>query len=208
MIVGNESSGGDAGVLIVTPNNENAYFGFGDSGGVPCSLNYNHNSNFLRTYVNGSEAMRIDSSGHAIIPAGVTLGTSAGTYNASNTLDDYEEGTWTPTAVDGIAGLTKIKATYTKIGRSVTVYAEVNAFTSKDGNQLRIGGLPFNPSLDGQYMQGTTESDGGSVGIARTDSTNARIRFYRSDGSSSASRTNFIGTNLGNGLRFSLTYFT
>ena len=73
---------------------------------------------------------------------------------------------------------------------------------------MRIGGLPFNPSLDGQYMQGTADSDSGSVGIARTDSTNGRIRFYRSDGTSSASRTTFIGTNLGSGLRFSLTYFT
>jgi len=63
LIVGNESSGGDAGVLVVTPNNENAYYGFGDDGGVPGYLNYNHISNFLRTYVNGSEAMRIDSSG-------------------------------------------------------------------------------------------------------------------------------------------------
>ena len=43
-----------------------------------------------------TEAMRIDSSGHAIIPAGVTLGTAVGTYNAANTLDDYEEGTFTP----------------------------------------------------------------------------------------------------------------
>jgi hypothetical protein len=67
LIVGNESSGGDAGVLVVTPNNENAYFGFGDDGGVPGSINYNHGSNFLRTYVNGSEAMRIDSSGRAMI---------------------------------------------------------------------------------------------------------------------------------------------
>ncbi len=95
LIVGNESSGGDAGVLLVSPNNENAYYGFGDSGGVPCSLNYNHGSNFLRTYVNGSEAMRIDSSGnffvattteasddvgHALLASGAAYHTADGTY--------------------------------------------------------------------------------------------------------------------------------
>ena len=51
----------------------------------------------VRNTGNLSEKMRIDSSGHAIIPAGVTLGTATGVYAAANTLDDYEEGAWTPT---------------------------------------------------------------------------------------------------------------
>jgi hypothetical protein len=37
----------------------------------------------------GTERLRIDASGHAIIPEGVTLGTAAGVYSAANTLDDY-----------------------------------------------------------------------------------------------------------------------
>ena len=61
------------------------------------AFNENAGSNYTQFLTNNAERMRIDSSGHAIIPAGVTLGTSAGTYAAANTLDDYEEGTWTPT---------------------------------------------------------------------------------------------------------------
>ena len=45
-----------------------------------------------------SEVMRLDSSGHLIVPNGVTLGTAVGTYDSANTLDDYEQGSWTPTA--------------------------------------------------------------------------------------------------------------
>jgi hypothetical protein len=42
----------------------------------------------------------------------------------ANTLDDYEEGTWTPvitSATGSITSYTVTSATYTKIGRSVTV---------------------------------------------------------------------------------------
>jgi len=73
-----------------------------------------------------SEAMRIDSSGYAIIPAGVTLGTSAGTYVAANTLDDYEEGTHQTAVTMGTSGTVTLSTSfdrfsYTKIGRLVTI---------------------------------------------------------------------------------------
>jgi hypothetical protein len=86
------------------------------------------------------ERMRIDNSGHAIIPAGVTLGTAAGVYNAANTLDDYEEGTWTPTFNEQPSGTGR----YTKIGRLVTLQGvvECNANGSASG-PLGISGLPF-----------------------------------------------------------------
>ena len=81
------------------------------------------------------EAMRIDSSGHAIIPAGVTLGTTAGTYNADNTLDDYEEGVFSGT-VDG----TTYSGEYTKVGNLVTIscYYDCSAATNN-----RIAIVPF-----------------------------------------------------------------
>jgi len=73
-----------------------------------------------------NEAMRIDSSGHAIIPAGVTLGTAAGVYAAANTLDDYEEGTHDLIVYGSVSGTKTFTYNgsvqglrYTKIGNKV-----------------------------------------------------------------------------------------
>jgi len=136
---------------------------------------------------------------------GIYLGVTSAT--ASNLLDDYEEGTWTPTAYAGTATLSVngSQSTYTKVGRVVTVYAEVNNFGTKSSSHLQFNGLPFTPSSDSLYMQGTMESDAGKIGIVRLNSNTGRVIFYRGD--SAFNRVNYAGTELGNGMRFSLTYF-
>jgi len=150
-----------------------------------------------------TERVRVHSGGVLSAAHGIALG--VGTANtASNVLDDYEEGTWTPAAYAGVSGFSVSQNTYTKIGRSVTIYAEITGFVSKTGSGLQISGLPFTPSSGSLYMQGTTESDGGAIGIARTSSTTGRLTFFYG----TTSRTSYLGTDLGNGLRFSLTYFT
>ena len=136
---------------------------------------------------------------------GIYLGVT--TETASNLLNDYEEGTWTPTAYNGTSTLSVngSQSTYTKVGRVVTVYAEVNTFGTKSSSQFQINGLPFTPDSTSQYMQGTMESDGGKMGIARLNASTGRLIFYR--GGTSSGRVNYAGTELGNGARFSLTYF-
>jgi hypothetical protein len=63
---------------------------------------------------------------------------------AANALDDYEEGTWTPTANLNVTINTIENAYYTKIGNIVTVQAWIKAdFTS---NPIVFSGLPFNVS--------------------------------------------------------------
>ena len=89
-----------------------------------------------------NERMRIDSSGHAIIPAGVTLGTAAGVYNAANTLDDYEEGTWTP-VLGGGATATGMTGKYTKVGNLVTAYLILENSTISGTPDYIVSGLPF-----------------------------------------------------------------
>jgi hypothetical protein len=99
-----------------------------------------------------TERMRIDSSGHLIVPNGITLGTAVGTYNAANTLDDYEEGTWTPALTFETAGdLSVVYAaerigTYRKIGDLVIAQFSVQCttftHTTASGN-LQMTGLPF-----------------------------------------------------------------
>ena len=63
--------------------------------------------------------------------------------DSSELLDDYEEGTWTPTVTGGT--ISNSGAYYTKIGRAVHwyLYGYVSN-TANDGAQFRIYGLPYN----------------------------------------------------------------
>lgn len=107
----------------------------------------------LKVSPNGStwyEAMTIArASGAIALPIGQLV--FPATQNPSsnpNTLDDYEEGTWTPgiTFSGGSAGLTYASRSgvYTKVGRLVNVgwFIELSAKGSSTGSAL-ITGLPF-----------------------------------------------------------------
>lgn len=94
-----------------------------------------------------TERLRITSTGQVrLAGAGITFNGDTAT---ANELDDYEEGTWTPTVSgSGTAGtytLTGTYAYYTKIGNQVTVYAKFgfSAASGGTGNML-IRGLPVN----------------------------------------------------------------
>jgi len=59
-----------------------------------------------------------------------------------NTLDDYEEGTWTP-SLGGTATYTTQIGTYTKIGRVVHVTVSLAVLALGTGSATQINGLPF-----------------------------------------------------------------
>jgi hypothetical protein len=65
----------------------------------------------------------------------------------SELLDDYEEGTWTPTIIGtstaGTASYGAQSATYTKIGRMVYFQFELSWNSGTGTGFLRIDGLPF-----------------------------------------------------------------
>ena len=90
-----------------------------------------------------------------------------GGTGSANALDDYEEGTWTPTLYNGSSNLgsNNINATYTKIGR--TVYAEFQIGrndSASDTNLIQIGGLPF-ASRAGPRMAGQAWIDNSGTDI-------------------------------------------
>lgn len=99
-----------------------------------------------------------------------------------NTLDDYEEGTWTPTMTLGGASVgltyTTQTATYTKIGRLVHIQGRVtlSAKGSSVGNVV-LNGLPFAnngtstaqvPLHSNNLNAGITSPPWGAVAIAGT----------------------------------------
>ncbi|MFZ9643127.1 MAG: hypothetical protein ACO29L_06670 [Candidatus Methylopumilus sp.] len=70
----------------------------------------------------------------------------------ANTLDDYEEGTWTPAYATGFSAVvyTARTGTYTKIGRFVQLNLFIDAGTVTASGNISISGLPF---ATGSYSQ-------------------------------------------------------
>jgi len=112
---------------------------------------------------NGTEVFRVTDS-LVVLKGGSTSATGVGitfpaTQSAStdaNTLDDYEEGTWTPTDGSG-AGLsfTVPNAVYIKIGQMVYVATRITFPTTASSANIQINGLPFtSPSVTGGYWGG------------------------------------------------------
>jgi hypothetical protein len=110
----------------------------------------------LQFRTNNTERMRVNAGAPILcLSGGSTTATGTGiafpaTQSASsdaNTLDDYEEGTFSPT-VFGVstAGTTTFSlrdGNYTKIGNVVTITLNVGWTNATGTGQLAIGGLPF-----------------------------------------------------------------
>jgi hypothetical protein len=77
----------------------------------------------------------------------------------ANTLDDYEEGTWTPaiqgTSVAGTQTYAVLVGRYTKIGNMVyvTCYIQMSAKDAATSGDIRIVGLPFTSANTGSLYQ-------------------------------------------------------
>jgi len=77
---------------------------------------------------------------------GITFPATQSACSDANTLDDYEEGTWTPT-LGGNATYSVQTGTYTKIGRFIYASAMITVNTLGTGTNREIAGLPFNINL-------------------------------------------------------------
>ena len=108
----------------------------------------NSDGALVKFYKDGSTVGNIGTSGGELY---IDFGGSTGGNVSSRTLDDYEEGTWTPSLGDGTnnATLTTANGRYTKIGNQVTVHVGIY-YTSKGSatGDIRIYGLPFTPNSD------------------------------------------------------------
>jgi hypothetical protein len=93
----------------------------------------------------------------------------------ANTLDDYEEGTWTATDASG-AGLGNLgSGYYTKIGNYVFLAVYCTWPTTSNGADNLIGGVPF--AAVNTYYQGAVQSSGGGSPIISRMS-GSTIRIY------------------------------
>ena len=179
----------NTGLTIGSPTNGVGSVVFGDSGDADIAkFQYYHDGDSMRFTVNAAERMRIHSNGVLSATAGIALG--VGTANtASNVLDDYETGTWTP-AFSGISsvGYNVQSGNYIKVGG--LVFFELNLQTNAGtgaNTRLKITGLPFQPSgsksgnaaigyVDNSFVNSTT------VNLPTMFFEPAGIEFYVSDG--------------------------
>jgi len=74
--------------------------------------------------------------------AGITFPATQSASTDANTLDDYEEGTWTP-SVGGNATYTTRTANYTKVGNLVYIHCTITINTLGTGSTVVLSGLPF-----------------------------------------------------------------
>ena len=90
----------------------------------------------------------------------------AGTDNSS-LLDDYEEGSWTPLFGDNstsASGASQLSATYVRIGRLVTVSADITCGSYSGASPNFMRGLPYTGAVS------STGNGGGGIGYTTTAS--------------------------------------
>jgi len=157
--------------------------------------------------VGGSDRLTINSSGDIDVETGdiffsgsgkgINLGVTSNTD--SNTLDDYEEGTFTPAAGDYSGTATFTTAYYTKVGRIVHFSFSITGDGTSDSSQVSVTGFPFScPHENAITLQvNTTEFAGAMINTAEI------VYMYELDG------TGFTYTMLGSGkVKMTGTYVT
>ena len=167
-------------------------------------------NNFRISNSGGATIFEINDDKDIVLPgagAGINLGVTSAT--ASNLLDDYEEGTWTPV----IGGPSSRAGTwssaigrYTKVGNKVTLQVDITGsgmyFTATSG-YTSITGVPF-AALQGTGTQNYAGSwSGNNVGVSSGGTTylNATTMYLHSSNSGQSS----AGVS---GIGVTITYFT
>jgi hypothetical protein len=113
---------------------------------------------------NNTTRMRLDAGGNFLVGTltnnasggklqvgnGITFPATQSTSSDANTLDDYEEGTFTPTIIGtttaGTATYVTQSGLYTKVGRQVSISIYINYNSGTGTGKLKIAGLPFTSS--------------------------------------------------------------
>ena len=172
---------GHQGLKWYKDNNLNVSFTYGDGNANPTLNIYRQDSQSGFPYGNliintGSassptQALKlrtdkhIELAGNLIMASGQGIdfsATSDASGKSSELLDDYEEGTWTPTATSGTFAVAN--GTYTKIGRQVTALFVIEVHTTTSGNHMQFNGLPFtNAGNSGENISSIAYNETGNI---------------------------------------------
>jgi hypothetical protein len=163
----------------------------------------------LTFFTNGgtnTEKMRLDSAGNlglGVTPSnanggvlqlksGITFPATAVAATDANTLDDYEEGTWSPTItnVSGTYTTTSVNyGQYTKIGEVVYGFLSVTVTASGTASDSMNFTLPFVPAREGSGT-GRENVNTGDILISRiVTGGGGEGRLYKSSGAAAGAGT-------------------
>jgi hypothetical protein len=174
--------------------------GSGSPGGSTTQIQYNNAGAFGGvsgfttdgTRVTASTTIGVGAATPSTSGSGITFPATQSASSDVNTLDDYEEGTFTP-SIGGTATYTAQTGNYTKIGRDVYFSIQLTILVKGTGNNYTITGLPFAGTVNirgnAQYWtstataisslafigSGATQIDLASVGAAATSVANNTI---------------------------------
>jgi len=144
--------------------------------------------------------------------AGITFPATPSASTDANTLDDYEEGTWTP-SVGGLATYTLQDGNYVKIGRQVTCTGKLIINLIATGSATTVSGLPFTcqstaNGTTGKGVFGYFGSLATNVTSITIDVVNNTTTFTTACLTAAAGATSYSPNIFQNGTRidFSLTY--
>jgi len=174
----------------------------------------------------GSEAARIDSSGRLLLGTstatanggvlqvsnGITFPATQSACSDVNTLDDYEEGTWTPTLYSGFStaptSYSQQSGHYTKIGRYVFITINIHPNGAVANNTtIKIAGLPFvvasSSSARIAYQVNFNTNAGDSYNIGNESGVPYVVVF---DHTGNGRLGNAAGVNINNTIRLSGSY--
>ena len=195
-------------------------------------ISYQHNNNRMVFRAGDNQQVYIDAAGclllgttspgsagngDLVVNGGAFIGGSA----AANKLDDYEEGTWTPTSSctggNGSLGHASQVGHYTKVGNmvNITCYMSLNSVSGASG-EFRIAGVPFtsknatnayitgglwmNSTISGQIFDGDFNE---TLYLAPNDTT---IRFFAKNGAGAFAQLNVSHLGAGSDFMVNITY--
>jgi hypothetical protein len=185
-----QSSDGSAQVILNSASGSISYVNYGQTGANSLAF-YDSNAGAERMRINaGAPILCLAGGNTSATGTGIAFPASQNASSDANTLDDYEEGTFTATLTGDVSNPTTpvtVNAKYTKIGNVVTIaigYENVN--TSGASGAVSIQGLPFAPSdfravgTVGFYVG--VNFTGTLIGIVSTGATNLEYYSINSGG--------------------------
>ena len=168
----------------------------------------------FRAFSNGTirtlSTVSVGNATPATTGAGITFPAAQSASSDANTLDDYEEGTWTATLKGGTTDPTTpvtVTGNYTKIGRQVTITAVfLNVTTTGASGNVSVTGAPFSSSgiSTGAAMSHSFDLNGGTGLTSYISGTTIEL-FSMVDDAAWAQLKHNAGTN--RSLWFTITYF-